>query len=95
MNQELISIKTLAERLDCSPKTIRDWMYRHRKVPMPDPLPYYRVGGLIRFRIAEVAAWIERRRVRVTSLVGPASDARALIEDVRPAGANFVELSPS
>jgi excisionase family DNA binding protein len=85
MNEELISIKTLAERLDCSPKTIRDWMYRHRRAPLPDPLPYYRVGGLIRFRIAEVTAWIERRRVRVTSLVGPVRDVKSTTKGVRSA----------
>jgi len=70
VNEELLSIRRLAHVLDCSPKTIRDWMYKNRRAPTMDPLPYYRVGGLVRFRIAEVTAWIERRRVRVTSLVG-------------------------
>ena len=67
MDQELVSIKKLASMLDCSPKTVRDWMYRNRREPAVDPLPYYRVGGLIRFRIADVAAWVERRRVRATA----------------------------
>lgn len=64
MIHELVSIKKVAALLDCSPKTVRDWMYRNRLAPSTDPLPYYRVAGLVRFRLAEVGAWIERRRVR-------------------------------
>ncbi len=66
--QELISLRTLAQLLDCSPKTIRDWLYRNRKQPTADPLPYYRLGGLIRFKLNEVTKWIDRRRVRVSSI---------------------------
>ncbi len=62
---ELLSTKKLAQLLDCSPKTVQDWLYRDRKMQNADPLPYYRVGGLVRFRLADVVAWIERRRVRV------------------------------
>ena len=68
MDEELVSIRTLADVLDCSPKTIRDWMYRNRRAPVPDPLPYYRLGGLVRFRLQEVMAWIGRRRVRISPL---------------------------
>jgi excisionase family DNA binding protein len=68
MNEELISVRTLADVLDCSPKTIRDWMYRNRLAPTADPLPYYRLGGLVRFRLQEVMAWIDRRRVRISPL---------------------------
>ena len=68
MNEELVSIKRLAQILDCSPETVRDWMYRNRRNMTPDPLPYYRVGGLVRFRLADVTAWIDRRRVRISSL---------------------------
>ena len=63
---ELLSTKKLADLLDCSPKTIQDWVYKDRKYPCSDPLPYYRLGGLIRFRLSEVLGWIERRRVRVS-----------------------------
>lgn len=63
---ELLSIRRLAQVLDCSPKTVRDWLYRNRKHPSLDPLPYYRLGGLVRFRLNEVIAWIERRRVRLS-----------------------------
>ena len=65
---ELLSTKRLAVMLDCSPKTVRDWLYKDRKNPSADPLPYYRVGGLVRFKLREVLAWVERRRVRVSSL---------------------------
>ena len=68
MNEDLVSIKRLAQLLDCSPKTVRDWMYRNRKTLTLDPLPYYRVGGLVRFRLADVMAWIDRRRVRISPL---------------------------
>ena len=68
MNEDLVSIKRLAQILDCSPKTVRDWMYRNRKTLTLDPLPYYRVGGLVRFRLADVMAWIDRRRVRISPL---------------------------
>ena len=40
MNEELVSIKRLAQILDCSPETVRDWMYRNRRTMTPDPLPY-------------------------------------------------------
>jgi excisionase family DNA binding protein len=65
---DLLSTRKLAETLDCSPKTVQDWIYKDRKRPGPDPLPYYRLGGLVRFRLSEVRRWIERRRVRVSSL---------------------------
>ena len=65
---ELVSIRNLAGLLDCSPKTVRDWLYKDRKNASADPLPYYRVGGLVRFKLKEVIAWVERRRVRVSRL---------------------------
>ena len=68
LEPELLSTKKLALILDCSPKTVRDWLYKDRKNPHTDPLPYYRVRGLVRFKLREVVAWVERRRVRVSSL---------------------------
>jgi predicted DNA-binding transcriptional regulator AlpA len=86
MDHELVSIRKLASSLDCSPKTVRDWMYRNRREPVVDPLPYYRVGGLIRFCSAEVAAWVERRRVRVTSF---GSHAAGTLSAVKTASRNL------
>jgi len=74
----LVSIGKLAQLLDCSPKTIRDWLYKGRKQPIADPLPYYRLNGLVRFRLQEVRAWIERRRVRISSVTGVAERNQSL-----------------
>ena len=75
---ELLSIRKLAQLLDCSPKTVRDWLYKNRKQQSVDPLPYYRVGGLVRFRLNEVIMWVERRRVRVSPvMIGDTVAARA------------------
>jgi len=68
LEPELVSIRKLAGLLDCSPKTVRDWLYKDRKNRSADPLPYYRLGGLVRFKLKEVTAWVDRRRVRVSSL---------------------------
>jgi excisionase family DNA binding protein len=68
LDSGLISVMKLAELLDCSPKTVRDWLYRDRRQATTDPLPYYRLGGLVRFKLREVHSWIERRRVRVSSI---------------------------
>ena len=74
MNDELVSIKRLAQILDCSPKTVRDWMYKDRRSRSTDPLPYYRLGGLVRFRLDDVMGWVDRRRVRLVSFaIGPTS----------------------
>jgi hypothetical protein len=68
MESGFVSVVTLAHLLDCSPKTVRDCLYRSRKQMSADPLPYYRLHGLVRFKLQEVHAWIERRRVRVSSI---------------------------
>lgn len=66
VDRELVSIKTLSRMMEISHKTIWDWIYRNRKSPSSDPLPYYKVGGLVRFRPKDVLAWIDRRRIRPT-----------------------------
>jgi excisionase family DNA binding protein len=68
LEPELLSIRKLAQVLDCSPKTVRDWLYKNRRKSSSDPLPYYKLGGLVRFKLKEVMAWVERRRVRVSSV---------------------------
>jgi predicted DNA-binding transcriptional regulator AlpA len=83
MNDELVSIRRLAQVLDCSPKTVRDWMYKNRRAPTSDPLPYYRVGGLVRFRLNDVTAWIDRRRVRISPLSMVATPPRIREKPVR------------
>jgi hypothetical protein len=67
--RELVSIKTLSTLIATPEKTIRDWVYRSRKNPTFDPLPYHKLGGLVRFRLKDVHAWIDRRRIRPVPMV--------------------------
>ena len=61
---ELVSVKTLGRILDIPEKTLWDWIYRDRKKPTMDPLPYHKIGGLVRFKLKEVRAWVDRRKNR-------------------------------
>lgn len=65
---EFVSVKTLARLLDISEKTLWDWIYKSRRHPTFDPLPYHKLGALIRFDLKEVREWIARRRVRAKPL---------------------------
>jgi predicted DNA-binding transcriptional regulator AlpA len=67
-DSELVSVKTLSRLLDISEKTIWDWIYRSRRQPTFDPIPYHKLGGLVRFSRREIRAWIDRRKVRPTPL---------------------------
>lgn len=67
---EMASIRTLGKALDISPKTIQDWIYKSRKNPCLDPIPFYKINGLVRFNLNEIGAWLVRRRVRVGSIEG-------------------------
>ena len=69
MEPELVTIKTLSTLIDTPEKTIRDWIYRNRKAPSLDPLPYHKLGGLVRFRLKDVHAWIDRRQIHVIPMV--------------------------
>lgn len=61
---ELVSVKTLSHLLDISDKTIWDWIYKSRREPTLDPMPYYKLGGLVRFNLRDIRAWVDRRKVR-------------------------------
>ena len=65
---ELVSVRTLSRLLDVSEKTIWDWLYKSRRQAMYDPLPYHKLGSLVRFRLSEIRAWVDRRRIRVTPI---------------------------
>jgi excisionase family DNA binding protein len=67
---ELASVKTLSRLLDISEKTIWDWIYKGRRQPTLDPIPYYKLGGLVRFNLRDVRAWVGRRKVRPTAIFG-------------------------
>jgi predicted DNA-binding transcriptional regulator AlpA len=64
VGNELVSIKTLSKRLEISEKTIWDWIYKSRREATLDPIPYYKLGALIRFSLRDIRAWLNRRRVR-------------------------------
>lgn len=38
------------------------WVYRRTAKGHPDPLPFVKVGGLLRFRPSEIEAWLEAHR---------------------------------
>lgn len=38
------------------------WVYRRTAKGHPDPLPFVKVGGLLRFRRSEIEAWLDSRR---------------------------------
>lgn len=65
-DSELVSVKTLSRLLDISAKTIWDWIYRSRRQPTFDPIPYHKLGGLVRFSLRDIRAWVDRRKVRPT-----------------------------
>jgi predicted DNA-binding transcriptional regulator AlpA len=69
-DSELVSVRTLSRLFDISQKTIWDWIYKSRRQPTLDPLPYYKLGGLVRFNLRDVRAWVDRRKVRPTPMVG-------------------------
>ena len=66
---ELVSVKTLSRLLDISEKTIWDWIYKSRRHRTFDPIPYHKLGGLVRFNLSDIRAWVDRRRVRPTPLL--------------------------
>ena len=71
-DQELVSVKNLSQLLDISEKTIWDWLYKSRRQVTFDPIPYHKLGGLVRFNLRDIRAWVDRRRVRPA----PALDSR-------------------
>ncbi|MGI9072746.1 MAG: helix-turn-helix domain-containing protein [Bryobacteraceae bacterium] len=64
----LVSVRILGRSLDISEKTIWDWIYRSRKEVTLDPIPYYKVGALVRFKVEDIRGWLERRKVRPVRL---------------------------
>jgi predicted DNA-binding transcriptional regulator AlpA len=56
---EIDTQRATADYLHTSPRTLEDWRYR-RTGP-----PYMRVGGQIRYRRADVDAWLATQTVAV------------------------------
>jgi excisionase family DNA binding protein len=58
--EPMLTAAELAEILGFSPGTIVDWSEEGK-------IPSFKVGGRLRFRESEVAAWLDERRQPVTS----------------------------
>jgi excisionase family DNA binding protein len=58
--EPMLTAAELAEILGFSAGTIVDWSEEGK-------LPSFKVGGRLRFRESEVAAWLEERRQPVTN----------------------------
>lgn len=55
--KEFATEEQLAEALQVSVKTLQDWRYRGRGPA------YIRVGGAVRYRASDVAAWLDEHTV--------------------------------
>jgi excisionase family DNA binding protein len=56
VTEPLLTARELGELLGFSASTIVDWSERGE-------VPAFKVGGRLRFRLSEVEAWLEARRV--------------------------------
>ena len=54
--ERLLTARELADVLGFSPSTIVDWAERGE-------VPAFKLGGRLRFRLSEVWAWLEERRL--------------------------------
>ena len=53
----LISVKTVAERLGLAPKTIYNWVYLRK-------IPYVKFGNKVMFRPKSLKAWLNRKEIK-------------------------------
>ena len=53
----LISVKTVAERLGLAPKTIHNWVYLRK-------IPYVKCGHKVMFRPKSLKAWLNRKEIK-------------------------------
>jgi len=51
--EPLWAIADVADYLGVAERTVRTWQYSHR-------LPHLKIGGTVRFRPADVVAWVEQ-----------------------------------
>lgn len=56
--KELVGVEDVAVYLDVKPS----WIYDRTRSGHPDPLPCYRMGGYLRFRLSEIDHWLESHR---------------------------------
>ncbi len=79
MTDPLLTPAEVAELLRISPRALRK--LRRRR-----PLPFYRVGGALRFRRPDVDAWLEAMRVDPAGQAAPAPPARPARIAITPEG---------
>lgn len=56
--KKLIGVKELAERLDIKVNTVYSWVCMKQ-------IPYYKLGNLVKFDIAEIDKWLQERKQEV------------------------------
>lgn len=61
--ETLLTTQKAAELLTVSPRTVEAWRSRAADDEDPGP-PFVRVGGSVRYRLADLAAWIEKNVAR-------------------------------
>lgn len=52
--EKLLTIKELSETLSVSERTIRQWTHESY-------IPYFKLGGCVRFREKEIETWLAKR----------------------------------
>ena len=60
MTEQLLTVEELANEL----KTPVSWVYGQTRRKGDDSIPTLRVGKYLRFRLADVLAWLERKGVQ-------------------------------
>jgi excisionase family DNA binding protein len=58
VSERLLTAREVAELLGFAPATVLDWAEAGR-------IPYFKVGGRLRFRESEVLAWLETKRAGI------------------------------
>lgn len=56
----LLDKNALAEQLNCSVRTIEDWVKKRR-------IPYRKINGLVRFHPDDIARWMDKKKVQPVS----------------------------
>jgi excisionase family DNA binding protein len=55
----LLTAEEVAELLSIRPQTLALWRSQKRY-----GLPYYKIGGMIRYKLSDIEKWLESRTVR-------------------------------
>ncbi|MFY9401983.1 MAG: helix-turn-helix domain-containing protein [Candidatus Omnitrophota bacterium] len=57
MDKRFVGIPFIAQYLDISQDTLRQWVWRRE-------IPYFKVGRLVKFDIIEIENWVKKKRVK-------------------------------